>query len=374
MSTISTKMFLSLLIVVLLTACSEPTSYKPIVRSVVTVTPEQPNGNTYRALSGVVQPVDRSILSFEIPGIVNDIKVNLGDYFEEGDTLATIESRVLQLALQQQKSQLLEIRARLEEAKIDFERKNQLVAAGALSQAELDIAKARFASLQEQADIARTQVALAQENLDDTRLVAPFSGRVANRHVEPSQQVSQSTPVLTLQGSDALEVSVWVPESMITQIAKDDRVYVDVWLNQQRERITGVLFEIGQQAQEANAFPVTVELLPDPRLQALQPGMSAEVAFVLHTVNKDADVLSAPLSAIAAGANNEHYVMALRANAQNNTYALDKVTVEMVSMDNQNALFKPSLPITEIVRTGLDFLRDGQSVHKNNGFPRTTNE
>ena len=374
MVNISLKLCVIAVMVFVTASCKDEAKFTPIIKSVSTVIPQQANAGIERVLSGVIQPVDSSVLSFEIPGIVNHIAVNLGDRFNQGDTLATIDNRVLKLALQQQKSQLLEIRARLEEAEIDFTRKSKLVASGALSQAELDIAKARYYSLQEQADIAKAQVALAQENLDDTKLVAPFTGRVATRHVEPSQQVSQTTPVLTLQGSDALEVSVLVPESMISQLRKNDSVYVDVWLKQKRERLNGTLFEVGQQAQQANAFPVTVQLNPDERLQWLQPGMSAEVEFAVDQLRDDPALLSAPMSAVAAGANNAHYVMALRAADTSGSFTVDKVAVEMVSMDSHNVLFKTSTPIEEIVRTGVDFLRDQQIVHKSNGFPRTINE
>lgn len=362
-----------LFITIFLSGCSEPKEYQPIVKSVITVEPRQPNATSERALSGILQPADQSVLSFEIPGVIKTVEVNLGDKFERGDVLASIDDKVLRLAVQQRKGQLSETQARLTEASIDYQRKLQLLSSGAVSKAEVDLAKSRFDSLSDQVEIAKTQVALAEEDLADTQLIAPFSGSVAQRHVEPSQQVSRSTEVLTLQGSDALEVSVFVPESMISQINSNDSVFVDVLVDQRKHRLSGRIFEIGKQAQRANAFPVTVSLISGDKIDALQPGMSAEVSFVVASFDLAPGNLQAPLSSVAADADNQHFIFLVKL-AEGNTYQIQKLAVEVVSMDANHVVFNTNQEVGEIVRNGLEFLRDGQKVFKYAGTPRMVNE
>ncbi|WP_395338860.1 efflux RND transporter periplasmic adaptor subunit [Ningiella sp. W23] len=372
-----------------ISACNEEQNHSPIVKSVIAIEPQAAHQQVKRTLSGVLRPVDQSILSFEIPGVVQDVNVNLGDRFEAGDVLASIDDKVFRLALQQREGQLSEAKARLTEAKLDFERNATLVQSGAVSQAQVDVAKARYESLIDQVNIAQTQVALAREDLDDTRLRAPFPGSVAVRHIEPSQQISPTTAILTIQGSDALEVSVLVPESMINDIQAEDEVLVDVLIDRSRETIKGKVFERGKQAQQANAFPVTISLQELPSTSSLQAGMSAEVVFSLskHQYFASNEMYSAPLSSVAAGAQDTHYIYVLKPSpsdtqsGNDNSYTLQKASVEVHAFHSDSVVFSAeyasntvNVGSSKIVASGLDFLRDGQQVRVMTGHPRTINE
>lgn len=356
-----------------LTACTEPKEYQPIVKSVITVVPTSPNDDVLRTLSGVLQPVDQSVLSFEIQGVIETVDVNLGDRFAKGKVLASIEDKVFKLAVQQRKGELSEVNARLTEARLDYERKAQLVSSGAISKAEVDIAESRYESIKDQLDVAQTQIAIAEEDLADTKLVAPYAGSVAQRHIEPSQQVSPSTTIFTIQGSDALEVAVLVPESMISQIAPGDNVIIDVLIDQRRSRIQGTVFERGNQAQRANAFPVTVAINNPMSVSELQSGMSAEVTFSMQKSDLTEGTLIVPLAAVAADADNSHYVFSL-VKSDDGRFLTKKVSVSVTSMNTKHAFFIPSEKVSLLVANGLDFLREGQTVLLHDGAPRTINE
>ncbi|MFC4698725.1 efflux RND transporter periplasmic adaptor subunit [Glaciecola siphonariae] len=364
-----------------LAGCSEQVEYEPIVKTVLASNVQPASDLEKRTLSGVLHPVDESVLSFEIPGVIQTVNVNLGDRFEAGQVLATIDKKLFDLAVRQREGQLSEAQARLTEAELDYTRKAQLVSQGAVSQAEVDIAKARYQSLLDQVEIAQTQVAIAYEDLADTKLVAPYEGSVAIRHVEPSQQISPSSPIFTIQGSDALEVSVLVPESMISQIQTGDEVAVDVIINRKRQSLRGKVFERGNQAQRANAFPVTISLDAQSAQSAkqsgaLQSGMSAEVTFTGRAGNVPSNSIRAPLSSVAADNQNTHFVMALeRAPAPNESLAtVRKVAVTVHEFSSEYAIFTPSQELTSIVRTGVDFVRDGQQVRIADEYPRTINQ
>ncbi len=367
----------------LVAACSEQQAYTPITKTVMAVNPSAANELEKRTLSGVLRPVDESVLSFEIPGVVQTVNVNLGDRFKKGDVLASIDSKLFELAVRQRQGQLSEAKSRLTEAKVDYERKSKLSESGAISQADVDVAKARYQSLLDQVEIAETQVAIALEDLADTQLIAPYEGSIAIRHVEPSQQISPSSAIFTIQGSDALEVSVLVPESMIAQIKTGDEVQVDVIINRQRQSVAGYVFERGNQAQEANAFPVTVALkeadsIDAKRTGALQSGMSAEATFTSMAGNVPNGSLRAPLSSVAADNNNEHFVMALNPSSTpsplGSQYEIQKVAVTVHEFHSEYVIFTPQSPIQKLVKSGVDFVRDGQVVSVAGEYPRTINQ
>ncbi len=374
---------------VLLSACSEPKQYEAVTKTVMAVAPSPANELEKRTLSGVLHPVDESVLSFEIPGVVQTVNVNLGDRFSKGEVLATIDRKLFELAVRQREGQLSEAKSRLTEAKIDYERKALLEKTKAIPQADVDVAKARYQSLLDQVEVAQTQVAIALEDLADTSLVAPYDGSIAVRHVEPSQQVSPSSPIFTIQGSDALEVSVLVPESLISQIKTGDKVEVNVIINRQRQSIGGYVSERGNQARRANAFPVTVALNTEQSMEAkqngsLQSGMSAEVTFTRIARKVPGDSLRAPLSAVAADSQNQHFVMALipqskaapesQAASLNSHFTLKKVSVDVHEFSSDYAVFTPSEPLSNIVRTGVDFVREGQVVSVAGDYPLAINQ
>lgn len=355
-----------------LVACAESKKYEPLIRTVFVAEVTQANQYSSRTLSGVFQAADQSVLSFEKPGVINTINVNLGDSINEGEVLATLESNIFELAIQRSKGELSEVHARLKEAQLDFKRKSVLVESGSLSKSELDLAQARYTSLKDQVNIAETQLKLALEDLDDTQLIAPFDGRVAERHIEPSQQIALGNPALTIQGSDALEVALAVPESMITSITVGQKVLVNAVSQNNTEQLEGVVFERGNQAQAANAFPVTISIINLPTPDTIKPGMSAEVTFKLVNESYPQDALSVPISAVGALADNQHFVYRLNQTVEQTV--LERVIIKALSFEEERVIFLSEERLDSVVMNGVDFLSDGQIVKVADAYPITINQ
>ncbi len=350
--------------------CQKQVENPELIRTVVTAPVKAFDGTYQHVLSGVTQPAETSQLSFEIPGVIDSVKVNLGDRFKKGDVLATIEPKVFQLAVKQRKGQLSEVRARLSEARTDLNRKVQLQSSGSVSQATLDVAKTQVNSLKDQVEIAKAQLELAEEDLADTKLIAPYPGKVAERHIEPSQRITPSQPVLTIQGTAGIEVSVLVPENLVNRLHTGDSAKVDVFAVTGTE-LTGTIFEIGSQAQSANAFPVTVRL--NSQADTLQPGMSAEVTFSYGTPNAPANTYLIPLTALGADDKNTHFVWTLQQNEAHQT--VEKRHVTLLELNKSTALVQGNLRAgLEVVRAGVEFLKEGQKVNVASGKPRLFNE
>ncbi len=358
-------------LLLLLAGCSDPPDKSALLRSVIAAPVTAFDGSETRVLSGVVQSAETSQLSFEVAGIVASVNVNLGDTIAKGDVLATIEPRVFELAVKQRKGQLSEVQARLSEAQTDFNRKQQLIDSGAVSQAELDVAETQLSSLRDQVDIAQAQLELAEEELADSTLIAPYAGTIAERHVEPSQRITPGQPAFTIQGESGVEVAVLMPENLVNYIKAGDDVTVSVSAIS-AQGLAGQVFEVGSRAQSANAFPVTVTLDNSPA--QIQPGMSAEVQF-RYQRNAQQSAFVVPLGAVGAGPDNQHYVWQLQPGDQQNAYTVHKVRVTVLAMEKDTARIQGDLSTdTRVVRSGVGFLEAGQQVLLANGNHRLFNE
>jgi RND family efflux transporter MFP subunit len=140
-----------------------------------------------------------------------------------------------------------------------------------------DAARAASESATAAVQASETRLELALSQLRYTRLTAPANGAIASVPVEEGENVSSGKIVAVLTAGAMPEVSVAVPESLITGIEQGSNVSVrfDALPQQTFDaRVT----EVGVAATTyATTYPVTVRLLRDDG--TIRPGMAAEVTF-----------------------------------------------------------------------------------------------
>jgi len=201
--------------------------------------------------SGSVEGSETADVAFLVGGRVSKVLVEEGQHVTKGQLLAEIESTDYQNAFntavaQKAAAQAVEQRAdaglrkqELEQARIDFERAEDeykrmkfLVDRKSLPpndfkkyEAAYNNARERFDQAQEgtrkedranaaaQAHAADAQASEESKRLSDTRLLAPISGNLAMRKVDPGQTVGAGIPVFTIVELNPVKVRVGVPEA-----------------------------------------------------------------------------------------------------------------------------------------------------------------
>ncbi|HEX9770885.1 MAG TPA: efflux RND transporter periplasmic adaptor subunit [Kiloniellales bacterium] len=343
--------------VLLLAACDEQQpEVMENVRAIKTITVSERGSGQLRRFPGIVAAVDTSSISFEVAGNTREVNVKVGDRVEEGQVLATLDDKPFQLNVEGAEAEVGRAKAQLAEKETDYVRQKTLYEKDWVAKAAYDQALAARDSAANQVSYAVSKLNLARRDFEKTVLAAPFDGVIANKFVDPFQEVARGEKVFEIYREGAMEVVVSVPETAIGEVYLGLPAEI-TFPSEQVASLKGRVSEIGTVAGDANAFPVKVALAEPP--DRVLPGMTAEVALILGEAGGGTSYL-VPVSAIAAGdAPGQGFVFVF--DPQSSTVKKTAISGRGVQ-DNRVFITEGIAPGDVIAVAGVSFLRDGQKV------------
>ncbi|MEM9403497.1 MAG: efflux RND transporter periplasmic adaptor subunit [Pseudomonadota bacterium] len=192
-----TIVFLSALV---LQGCSKEVAApaEPVVRPVKLMTVGGGSDRPILELPGSVSAVQEAVIAFEVPGRVAEILVVEGEVVEQGQELAMLDPRDYESS---RDSALANRNA----AQADYDRYVQARRSNAVTDQDVDLAKRAL-------DVAQAELNTTLKAVEDTVLIAPFSGRIANQYVEGFENVQAKQAVFEVHDESSLEISVSVSE------------------------------------------------------------------------------------------------------------------------------------------------------------------
>lgn len=308
-----------------------------------------------RSLSfpGVLRAADRVSLSFPVGDRLAARPVRLGDRVDAGEVVARLESEAMRHQLEEVGGTLREAETRLEQARRDRRRLDELYAVKAATENELEDAEAAVAGLEAVVAGARARSSETDRRLTETVLRAPFAGVVTAVAAEPGERVAPGQPVLELSGEGALEVETQLPESIAGVLAEGAAVEVRLPFSGAGEPaiVPGRLVRVGLAAATAGGlFPVRVEIA---ETVGLLPGMAAEVRFPLPAREQ----FTVPLAAVLdPGASRPHVFKVVGG-------VVVRTPVEVVALEGDRIGVRGELAAGDrVVTTGHTSLVDGDPV------------
>jgi membrane fusion protein, multidrug efflux system len=168
-------------------------------------------------LSGSVEADRMAVVSSRVMATVTAVHVRPGDAVRRGQTLVEIDPRTAAGQLGQARGGLAQAEAGLALAARNHERFKALAAANAASQLELDMARTQYEQARGAVDQARGAVAAAGSVAGESRVVAPFDGRVVAKMVEVGDLAAPGRPLVQIESAAAHRLSVAVPESLLAR-------------------------------------------------------------------------------------------------------------------------------------------------------------
>ncbi len=196
--TLRRSLALSILCSLLLSACSGGEEQGGPPQLPVTVAPPLVREITeWDDYVGRFEAVDSVEVRPRASGYLQRAHFTDGQYVRAGQLLFTIDARPSQAALDQARAQRARALATLANAKTELARSETLAKSQAASQEEVE--QRRAAVRTSEADVAAASAAIraAELNVGFTRVVAPISGRVSQRLVDPGNSVTADQTILT---------------------------------------------------------------------------------------------------------------------------------------------------------------------------------
>ena len=237
--------------------------------------------------SGYLVARTRATLSSKVLGRVSWLGVQEGSRVTKGQVLARLESPDLAASRDQ-------VRAQLDQAKVDLDRAAKLQTMGIQDAATVDRLRSQKLTLE-------AQLAYQNALLDSMELKAPFSGIVTQKLSEVGETVAPGSAgganainaVLVMADFETLEVEVEVNESSIAKLKRGmpAEVRVDALEGQGgRSVLKGRLREIYPSSNRQKAV-VIVRVAFVERDALLVPDMGAKVTFLGEPYLQDVVVL-----------------------------------------------------------------------------------
>src|SRR5438105_10604971 len=171
---------------------------------------------------GTVTPLAMVTVKTQINGQLIEVAFKEGQIVKKGDFVAQVDPRPYQVALAQAEGQLAKDQALLKNAELDLTRYKTLVAQNSVARQTADTQAALVQQNRGTVQADQAQVDTQKLNLTYCRIVAPVTGRVGLRQVDPGNyvQVSDANGIVVITQLQPISVIFTLPEDNLPAVQK----------------------------------------------------------------------------------------------------------------------------------------------------------
>lgn len=307
---------------VLLTGCNSPNEK---IEAKTTVQASKP----VFVMAGIIDANEKARLTTKLSAKVADVLVEAGSAVKKGDILIKLDTNEIEAQVAQAEAgvntaqanllkmeagarpeQIAQAQSAFDSAKViytnaknNFDRNQQLLTAGAISQVQLEAAQTQLVTAQTQYDSAqdqlnlltqgetkeslnvlRSQVAqsqaaleLAKTQLANGTIRSPISGIVSVKSINVGELASPGATLLSVVNADSLYIKASLPAGLMKSVKVGQKVVVKVTEIPDKEFSGEISFMDSVLDSRSRSVLVKVKLAnPD---SVLKPGMLAEIGL-----------------------------------------------------------------------------------------------
>jgi len=324
--------------------------FAPPPTSVTTVVARKQTWPSTFTVVGTAEAIRGVTVSADLPGTVDKIHFESGQWVHEGDVLVELDTR-------QERAQLANVEAQRDLAQINYGRLEQLVKEGVTAKSEYDTATANQKATA--AQVGEIRATIARKTIH-----APFSGVLGLRQVNLGQYLAAGAAIVSLQSLNPIYADFGIPQQALPQMTIGHRVRVTN--NGTGVALDGKITALDSVVDEKTRNIQVQATLSNPG-NKVRPGMFVEVELPLGTPR---EVFPLPASAInyAPYGDSVFVVTDLKDPKTGSTYR--GVRQQVVKIDgtkgDQVAIVSGLNPGDEVVSAGVFRIRNGAPIQINN--------
>lgn len=325
-------------------------SFAPPPAAVTTIAAKRESWPSTLNVIGTVAAIHGVTVSADLPGTVDKIHFDSGQWVKEGDVLVELDTR-------QERAQLAQMEAQRDLAHINYGRTQELVKEGVIARNEYDNVTAQQKLTE--AQVGEIRAAIARKTIR-----APFSGVLGIRQVNLGQYLAAGQAIVPLQSLNPIYVNFGVPQQEVGKLGMGRTLHItsdDVPGMQFTGRVNALDSIVDQTTRN-----ITVQAtLANPQ-NRLRPGMFVQVAL---GVGSNADVIALPASSINyAPYGDSVFIVTELKDPKGNTYrgVRQQIVKLGASRGDQVGVISGLNPGDEVVSSGVFKLRTGMAVQINN--------
>ncbi len=311
-------------------------------------------------LTGTVEAKQNAFLAPLVSGLVADIYVEIGDKIKKGQALLQLDTRLIELEVQEAQANLSANEINVAEAKRLYDEVLALSKKQVVAQTLIAERRAFVANLQAQVARARAVLERQQEVLRRHRLVAPFNGVIAQRNVDVGEWVSQQSSLLNVVSEQNLRLSFSVPQQYFNRFNTQETVALTVLPNTPNalaisaslSRLVPVTDSVSRTFTAQADLPQNIQGVSE-----LSVGMSAQVELDLP--NSSAQYIELPRSAIKQHPDGGSSVFVVDNNKAK------RIITDYSMLANGNVSVQSTQTKLAYIVTGIELLSDGTPVIPN---------
>ena len=331
-------------------AIAQGASFQLPPTAVTTVVAQRETWPSTLSVIGTAAAIEGVTVSADLPGTIDKIHFESGQWVHEGDILVELDTR-------QERAQLASLEAQRDLAKVNYDRAQELVKAGVISRSDYDSATSQQKATE--AQVGDIRAAIARKTIK-----APFSGLLGIRQVSLGQYLAAGQAIVPLQSLSPIYVDFGVPQQDTARVIPGHVLRVtnnDLPGMSFMGRITALDSIINEQTRN-----IQVQAVVTNKDNKLRPGMFVQVELPL---GQPREVVPLPASAINyAPYGDSVFIVSDMTDPKGHTYRGVRQQVVKIegSRGDQVAVVSGLKPGDEVVSSGVFRLRNGAPIQVNN--------